>query len=624
MKLLNRWLTILWLAVAIPALFAQQSQKPLSNDDVIRMVKAGVPDSTIISAIKSTPAKFDLSPDALVVLHKEGVNEKILQAMVAGMSAVPRAAGPAGGTQADELNPQPYPPRVPGSASVAKDGRVSPAGNKAALAGKAVAMPLKMNLGAPKTGPQVKNPRAVQAEISIIAVLQKQRQAADGEASRMMKLGIREQGQVGVSTPQSQQTQAVTDGSKPTLPAVMSPQPTTVAGNKSSTSTANRNAAVAMQSSGTRAINGDGRTASAAAAGTTPGSAGQIGPSQTMSSSGNNLTSMDQLHYMDTTALTCAHDPTFRILNISGSSFPATFTPINQYNLYTIKGCSFGNSSPNDKVYIFGTGSFQGNFIIKFWSDNSIVLSLDPALSGYPDLDNITLVIQRADGQQFQKSGFKFYAARGDAFGNPVPLQQFPSGRVQLNQGPNLVIQVSSPVSNPPGTAAVVSRNFRIEMDRTTSNATINGQNDFHVNKGIPASFPYMPPSSYKVLDFFDASHLATSFSAVSAELLYWTPDAGGLCGAGDDLQRAYSNEPNTGLASSPWNLQWVGDDHIGVEGPLYSCWDLEVFKENLVAQSQYALQVWVMGPRCLDPYTGQPDPTCIADVKQKLAQLQP
>ena len=270
MKLLNRWLTILWLAVAIPALFAQQSQKPLSNDDVIRMVKAGVPDSTIISAIKSTPAKFDLSPDALVVLHKEGVNEKILQAMVAGMSAVPRAAGPAGGTQADELNPQPYPPRVPGSASVAKDGRVSPAGNKAALAGKAVAMPLKMNLGAPKTGPQVKNPRAVQAEISIIAVLQKQRQAADGEASRMMKLGIREQGQVGVSTPQSQQTQAVTDGSKPTLPAVMSPQPTTVAGNKSSTSTANRNAAVAMQSSGTRAINGDGRTASAAAAGTTP------------------------------------------------------------------------------------------------------------------------------------------------------------------------------------------------------------------------------------------------------------------------------------------------------------------------------------------------------------------
>jgi hypothetical protein len=68
--------------VTSPALGAQQAPRPLTNDDVVRLVKDGVPESVIVSSIQSRTSNFDVSPEALISLHKAGVSEKVLDAMV--------------------------------------------------------------------------------------------------------------------------------------------------------------------------------------------------------------------------------------------------------------------------------------------------------------------------------------------------------------------------------------------------------------------------------------------------------------------------------------------------------------------------------------------------------------
>ena len=80
---------------------AQNNSKPLTNDDVIAMVKGGLPETTVISAINAQDSNFDVSATALIKLKQQGVNSKIMDAMLAAAnkkhSAVPAppAAAPA-------------------------------------------------------------------------------------------------------------------------------------------------------------------------------------------------------------------------------------------------------------------------------------------------------------------------------------------------------------------------------------------------------------------------------------------------------------------------------------------------------------------------------------------------
>jgi len=66
-----------------PSARGQQSQKPLTNTDIINMVKAGLGESAIVATIRSNPAKYDVSPDALIKLHAAKVTENEMQAMMA-------------------------------------------------------------------------------------------------------------------------------------------------------------------------------------------------------------------------------------------------------------------------------------------------------------------------------------------------------------------------------------------------------------------------------------------------------------------------------------------------------------------------------------------------------------
>lgn len=86
--------------VCAGAAASPQSGKPLTNDDVLAMVKKKLPESVIVSAIKSSPGKYDTSPDELIRLNSAGLTESELNAMMAvahNGSDAPPATANAGG-----------------------------------------------------------------------------------------------------------------------------------------------------------------------------------------------------------------------------------------------------------------------------------------------------------------------------------------------------------------------------------------------------------------------------------------------------------------------------------------------------------------------------------------------
>jgi hypothetical protein len=72
-----------------------QSNKPLTNDDVVQMVKGGFDESTTVAAIDAADTNFDTSVQALMALKTAGVSEKVISAMLGAMKKKAEAAKPA-------------------------------------------------------------------------------------------------------------------------------------------------------------------------------------------------------------------------------------------------------------------------------------------------------------------------------------------------------------------------------------------------------------------------------------------------------------------------------------------------------------------------------------------------
>jgi hypothetical protein len=60
-------LSVVLIVVAVGLTFAQ-AKKPLTNDDVLQMVKAGFQESMIVKAIEANDANFDVSVQSLMDL----------------------------------------------------------------------------------------------------------------------------------------------------------------------------------------------------------------------------------------------------------------------------------------------------------------------------------------------------------------------------------------------------------------------------------------------------------------------------------------------------------------------------------------------------------------------------
>ncbi len=75
-------------------LTAQQNNSPLTNNDVVRMVKSGLPEATIVNTIATSDTQFDLSSAGLQALSQSGVSSKVVRAMLAAESKKKDAAPP--------------------------------------------------------------------------------------------------------------------------------------------------------------------------------------------------------------------------------------------------------------------------------------------------------------------------------------------------------------------------------------------------------------------------------------------------------------------------------------------------------------------------------------------------
>lgn len=82
------------------ALFAQET---ITNDSVIKMVKAGLSQDLIVTTINSSAGRYDTSTNSLIALKRAGAGDKVIAAVVlkaSGASATPAAAASATPTPA--------------------------------------------------------------------------------------------------------------------------------------------------------------------------------------------------------------------------------------------------------------------------------------------------------------------------------------------------------------------------------------------------------------------------------------------------------------------------------------------------------------------------------------------
>lgn len=93
--------------VILAALFLASllmAQQALDNTAVLKMTKAGLGDDVIVSMVQNQPGHYELTPDTLVSLKKDGVSDKVLAAMAAKNAAPPAAATAAGKDPYEDLD----------------------------------------------------------------------------------------------------------------------------------------------------------------------------------------------------------------------------------------------------------------------------------------------------------------------------------------------------------------------------------------------------------------------------------------------------------------------------------------------------------------------------------------
>src|ERR1700733_14741524 len=79
-----------WMAFAVVVLTGiALAQSVLDNAAVVKMVKAGLGDDTIVSMINTQPGNYTVTPDAMIQLKQAGVSEKVINAMIAKASGAP-------------------------------------------------------------------------------------------------------------------------------------------------------------------------------------------------------------------------------------------------------------------------------------------------------------------------------------------------------------------------------------------------------------------------------------------------------------------------------------------------------------------------------------------------------
>jgi len=81
-------LAALFCLLASTYVIGQSGDSPLTNASIVKLVKAGFKEKTIITVIASRPTRFDLSTEQMIDLKHAGVGEKIILAMLARQQGI--------------------------------------------------------------------------------------------------------------------------------------------------------------------------------------------------------------------------------------------------------------------------------------------------------------------------------------------------------------------------------------------------------------------------------------------------------------------------------------------------------------------------------------------------------
>jgi len=90
-----RLLKVLSVVVLTVIALTAQQKSPLTNSDVVKMVKAGMAETTIVAAIAANDTQFDLTSTGLQTLNQAGVSSKVIRAMLAAEAKKKDAAAAA-------------------------------------------------------------------------------------------------------------------------------------------------------------------------------------------------------------------------------------------------------------------------------------------------------------------------------------------------------------------------------------------------------------------------------------------------------------------------------------------------------------------------------------------------
>jgi hypothetical protein len=86
-------LLALILAISIPSLAQNPQNAPLTNADLVRLVKAGISESTIVRVMQVSETNFTTSADALIELKHHHVPDRVIDAMFDSGAGAGRAIG---------------------------------------------------------------------------------------------------------------------------------------------------------------------------------------------------------------------------------------------------------------------------------------------------------------------------------------------------------------------------------------------------------------------------------------------------------------------------------------------------------------------------------------------------
>ena len=76
------------LAVVTPSLAEAPANAPLTNADIVKMVKAGIPESVILRKVQMSESNFATSPNALIELKRQHVPDDVMAAMLDSEAAM--------------------------------------------------------------------------------------------------------------------------------------------------------------------------------------------------------------------------------------------------------------------------------------------------------------------------------------------------------------------------------------------------------------------------------------------------------------------------------------------------------------------------------------------------------